>query len=82
MYALNKTCEHDSCRKDLDKRKANEDHNNPKASTAPSTTQNLNPAKKLAMSESLRTVLCNQAGLFSDSAGCIWYDTCRDYGNE
>ena len=55
MYDFNKTCEHDAWRKNLDERKAKAGHTNSKSSTTPSTTQNLNPVKKLAMSESLRT---------------------------
>ena len=45
MYALHKTCEHDACRKDLDESKAKSVHTNPRASTTPSITKNLNPTK-------------------------------------
>ena len=71
MYALNKTCEHDAWRKTLDERKAKSGHTNSKSSTTPSTTQNLNPVNKLALSESLRTALCTQAGLSSDASDLI-----------
>ena len=55
MYALHKTCENDACHKNLDERKSKEGHTKPKASTTTSTTENINPVKKLALSESLRT---------------------------
>ena len=82
MYALNKTCEHDAWHNNLDGRKSKAGHTNSKSSTTPSTTQNLNPVKNLALSESLRTSLCNQAGLSSDAVDRIWSDACRDSGNK
>ena len=82
MYDLHKTCEHDAWRKDLDERKEKAGHTNPNASTTPSTTPSLNPVKKLALSEALRTSFFTQAGLSSDAANHIWSDACRDSGNE
>ena len=82
MYALHKTCEHDAWRKDLDERESKGCHTNPKASTTPSVTKNLNPVNNPVLKESLRTALCTQAGLSSDAAGCIWYDACMYSENE
>ena len=82
MYALYKTCEHDAWWTDFDERKSKAGLTNPKTSTTPSTTQNLKPVKKLALSESLRTVLCTQAGLSSDASDLIWSDAYRDSGNK
>ena len=74
IYALHKPCDNYSWSKDLNDRKAKAVYTNPKAHTTPSTTQNLKPAKKLALSESLHTELCTQSGLSSDAADCIWSD--------
>ena len=82
MYDFNKTCEHDAWRKNLDERKMKAGHTNPNASTTPSTTKNLNTFKKLALSESLCTALCTQAGIFSYEVDHIWSDTCRASGKE
>ena len=82
MYALQKTCEHDVWRNNLDEREAKSGHTNPKSSTTSSTTQNINPVKNIALSESLHTPLCTQAALSLDAADRIWSDACRDLGNE
>ena len=82
MYALHKKCEHDAWRKNLDERKSKASHNNPKSSTTQSTTQNLNPVKKIALSEELRTALCTKAVISSDEADHIWSDAYRDSGND
>ena len=82
INALHKTCKHDTWHKDLDERKLKLGHTNHKASTNPSTTPNLNPAKNISLSESLRISLCNQAGISSDASDSIWSDTRRDLGNK
>ena len=78
MYALHKTCEHDAWRKYLDESKSKAGHTTHKASTIPSTTPNINPFKKLSLSESICTALCNQAGLSSYADDGLWYNSCRD----
>ena len=80
MYARHKTCDHDTWRADFDAKKAKR---NP-TSTTPSTTPASAPdasTKKLALSESLRTALCTQAGLSSDAADRLWSDACKESGN-
>ena len=37
--------------------------------------------KKLALSESLRTALCTQAGMSDEAADRIWEEACRESGN-
>ena len=81
MYARHKTYEHDAWRKDFDEKKANRKI----FKTNPSATSNIAQnaeAKKLALSESLRTAMCTQAGLYSEVADCLWSDACRELGNE
>ena len=90
MYAKHDNSGHDAWRKEIDdKREANHrarkgaggGANTPGAPVAP-TPANMNPTKKLALSESLRTALCTQAGLSADVADRIWTEACRDSGND
>ena len=81
MYARHKTYEHDLWRKDFDEKKANLKTSEANPSATPSTAQNAD-AKKLALSESLRTTMCTQAGLYSELADCLCSDACRDSENE
>ena len=81
MYARHKTYEHDAWRKYFDEKKANGKRfkSNPIATS--NTAQNAD-AKILALSESLRTAMCTQAGLSSEVADRLWSDACRESGNE
>ena len=81
MYAHHKTYEHDVWRKDFDEKKANGKTSKANPSATPSTAQN-SDAKKLTLSESLRTENFTKAGLSSEIADCLWSDTCRDSGNK
>ena len=65
MYARHKTYEHDAWRKDFDEKKANGKTFRANPSATSNTTQNAE-AKKLALSESLRTSMSNHAGLSSE----------------
>ena len=77
MYARHKTYEHDAWRKDFDENKANGKTSKANPSSTPSTAPNAD-AKKLALSESLRTEMCTQAGLYSEVAALLWSDACRE----
>ena len=81
MYACHTTYEHDAWRKDFDDKKANGKTSKAKPSATPSAAPNAD-AKKLALSESLRTEMWTQAGLSSEVADCLWSDACRELGNE
>ena len=88
MYCTHKTSEHAAWRKAQDER--NERRRQRPGGRPPSNQGDKPPsnppadaqAKKLALSESLRTALCTQAGLSSDVADRIWQEACRDSGNE
>ena len=82
MYALHKTCEHDTWCKYLNESYEKAGHTNSKSSTSSSTTTNLNPVKNITLSEYLCTSLCTQYGISSDVADHIWSDTCRHSGNK
>ena len=81
MYARHKTYEHDAWRKDFDENKANVKNLKANPSATSNNAQNAD-AKKLALSESLLTAMCTQAGLSSEVADCLWSGACRDSGNE
>ena len=63
-------------KKDFDEKKANGKTSKDNPSATPSTAPNAD-AKKLALSESLRTAMCTQAGLSSDVSDRLWSDACR-----
>ena len=81
MYARQKTYEHDAWRKDFDEKMANEKSFKANPIATSITAQNAE-AKKLALSESLRTAMCTQAGLSSEVADCLCSDACRESGND
>ena len=81
MYAHHKTYEHDAWQKYFDEEKANGKTSKANPSATSNTAQNAD-AKKLALSESLRTEMCTQAGLYSEVADFLWSDACRESGNE
>ena len=81
MYARHKTYEHNAWQKDFDEKKANGKTSKAKPSATPSTATNAD-ANKLALSESLRTSMCTQAGLSSEVADRLWSNACRESGNE
>ena len=80
-YTRHKTYEHDAWRKEFDEKKANGKTSKANPSATPSTAQNAAP-NKLALSESLRTSMCTQAGLSSEVADRLWSDAFRESGNE
>ena len=88
MYVRHKTSEHDAWRKDLDdtRDQAHSKNSKEKGTTpAPTATTPSNawaPAKKLGLSESLRTAMCTQAGMSADAADRIWTEACMDSGND
>ena len=63
MYACHNTCEHDAWRKDFDENKANGKTSEANPSATPRTVPNYD-AMKLALSESICTEMCTQAGLY------------------
>ena len=81
MYARQKTYEHDAWRKDFDEKKANGKTSKANSSATPSTAPNAD-ANKLALSESLCTAMCTQAGLSSEVDDRLWSGACRESGNE
>ena len=81
MYARHKTYEHDAWRKDFDEKKANGKTSKANPSATSNTAQNAD-AKVLALSESLRTAVCTQAGLSSEVADRLWSNACRELVNE
>ena len=81
MYTRHKTYEHDAWRKDFYEKKANGKTFKANPSATSNTTQNAE-AKKLVLSESLRTSMCTQDGLSSEVADCLWSNACRESGNE
>ena len=81
MYAHHKKYEHDAWRKDFDEKKANGKTSKAYPSANPSTAPNAY-AKKLALSESLCTAMCTQAGLSSEVADRLCFDACRESGNK
>ena len=81
MYACHKTYEHDVRQKDFYEKKDNGKTSKANPSATPSTAPNAD-AKKLALSESLCTAMCTQAGLSSEVAYFLWSDVCRESRNE
>ena len=81
MLARHNTCEHDAWQQDFDEKKANGKKYNANPRATPSTAPNAD-AKKFGFSESLRTVMCTQAGLSSEVADYLWSDACRESGND
>ena len=81
MYAPHKTSEHDAWRKAHDEKQGRKHNSYKKDDATPSTAPSAD-AKKLALSESLRTALCTQAGLSTQEAARLWNDACKDSGNE
>ena len=81
MYERHKTYENDAWRKYFDIKKANETTFKGNPSATSNTAQN-DEAKKLALSESLRTETCTHSGLSSEVADSPWSDACRESGNE
>ena len=81
MYARHKTYEHDTWRKYFDENKANGKTSKANPSATSNTAQNAD-AKVLALSESLCTAMCTQAGLSSELADCLWSDACTESLNE
>ena len=80
-YARHRTCDHYSWRKDFDEKKSKGKH--PYDKSNESSKYDTAPAvKKLALSETLRTALCTQAGLSSDAADRLWSNACKDSGND
>ena len=85
MYCLHKTDEHDAWRKELDelkhKQRQARGSSAPRTSTTAPKPDGDAEKKKLALSESLRTALCTQAGLTQDVADRIWNEACKESGN-
>ena len=81
MYARHKTYEHDAWQKDFDENKANGKTFKANTSANSNTTQNAE-AKKLALSESLRTAMCTQAGISSEVVDRLWSNACMESGNK
>ena len=84
MYAKHDCAGHDAWRKDIDDKRAKNKQGTPvppAAATTP-TTPTVPNDKKLALSESLRTALCTQAGMSADAADRLWTEVCRDSGND
>ena len=82
MYCTHTTAEHDAWRKEQDERRRKRYGDSKKSEDKPPSSNTDDAAKKkLALSESLRTALCTQAGLSSDAAERIWDEACRDSGN-
>ena len=94
MYANHPTSEHDNWRIETDAKRETKYGNKRSDTSGPTvlpgtTTSSDTPTvvsdasqKKLALSESLRTALCTQAGMSSDLADRIWTEACRDSGND
>ena len=85
MYAKHDNAGHDAWRKNIDDKrdKAKATASTGTSSTTASTTASAKANnKKLALSESLRTALCTQAGLSANAADRIWKEAYRDSGNE
>ena len=79
MYATHKTCGHDKWRKEQDKRNA---QNRPGKHTWTPLASNTEPAaKKLAVSNKLRTVLTTKAGISNEMYDSIWKEANRDSRN-
>ena len=81
MYARQKTYEYDAWKKYFDEKKANGKTFKANPSATSNTAQNAE-AKKLALSELLRTEMCTQAGLSSEVADRLWSNACRESGND
>ena len=79
MYAPHKTCDHDKWRKEQDKRNAQKYAG--KRTETPSTPEFEPAAKKLALSDKLRTALTTKAGLSNKMYDSIWNETNGDLGN-
>ena len=79
MYARHKTYEYDAWRKEFDEKKANGKTFKANPSATSNTSQNAD-AKKLALSELLRTSMCTKAGLSSELSDHLWSDACRESG--
>jgi hypothetical protein len=79
MYAPHKTCNHDKWRKEQDKRNAQKYAGN--CTETPSAPESEPAAKKLALSDKLRTTLATKAGLLNKMYYSIWNEANGDSGN-
>ena len=79
MYATHKTCDHDKWRKEQDERNAQKYSG--KRTGTPSASDSEPAAKKLALSDKLRTALTTKAGLSNEMYDSIWNEANGDSGN-
>ena len=79
MYATHKTCDHDKWRKEQDKR--NTQKYAGKRTETPSAPESEPAAKKLALSDKLRTALTTKAGLSNEMYDSIWNEANGDSEN-
>ena len=80
MYACYKTYEHDAWQKNFDEKKAKGKTFKANQNATSNTAQKAD-AKKLALTKSLRTAMCTQAGLSSEVSDRLWSNVCRELVN-